>query len=280
MYAPPAADGPNRQHTCGTLPESRTWLAKMRPAPRRPGNSSTWSVMRAPAESTRYTTGSSCRSACSVSRTIFSTVRAPHEPAFTVESFAITHTGRPSMRPTPVTTPSAGRSPASALASSPSSTNESSSSSSASRSRTNSLFWRASFSAFLGEVALRAPGRCARRPLDRRGPSRRLTSYRRGRGPACSSALGSSRPTISCARRRARRAARRDRCRSRSPCRRSMCTRSSVTALPDAPGAYGTAAQPADRRVEARHAPLERRRRRSRARCRACCGSAGRRDRR
>ena len=53
MYAPPAADGPNRQHTCGTLPDSRTWLAKMRPAPRRPGNSSTWSVMRAPAESTR-----------------------------------------------------------------------------------------------------------------------------------------------------------------------------------------------------------------------------------
>ena len=37
MYAPPAADGPNRQHTCGTLPDSRTWLAKMRPAPRRPG---------------------------------------------------------------------------------------------------------------------------------------------------------------------------------------------------------------------------------------------------
>ena len=35
------ADGPNRQHTCGTLPESRTSLAKMRPAPRRPGNNST-----------------------------------------------------------------------------------------------------------------------------------------------------------------------------------------------------------------------------------------------
>ena len=58
MYAPPAADGPNRQHTCGTRPDSRTWLAKMRPAPRRPGNSSTWSVMRAPAESTSQTTGS------------------------------------------------------------------------------------------------------------------------------------------------------------------------------------------------------------------------------
>ena len=53
-----------------------------------------------------------------MSRTIFSTVRAPHEPAFTVESLAITHTGRPSTVPTPVTTPSAGRSPASALASS------------------------------------------------------------------------------------------------------------------------------------------------------------------
>ena len=34
-----------------------------------------------------------------MSRTIFSTVRAPHEPALTVESLAITHTGRPSMRP-------------------------------------------------------------------------------------------------------------------------------------------------------------------------------------
>ena len=81
----------------------------MRPAPRRPGNSSTWSVMRAPAESTSQTTGSSWRSACSVTRTIFSTVRAPHEPAFTVGSLAMTHTGRPSMRPMPVTTPSAGQ---------------------------------------------------------------------------------------------------------------------------------------------------------------------------
>jgi hypothetical protein len=26
MYAPPAADGPNRQQICGTFPESRTWL--------------------------------------------------------------------------------------------------------------------------------------------------------------------------------------------------------------------------------------------------------------
>ena len=53
---------------------------------------------------------------------------APHEPAFTVESLAITATGRPATVPSPVTTPSAGRSPASALASSPSSTNSSASS--------------------------------------------------------------------------------------------------------------------------------------------------------
>ena len=65
--------------------------------------------MRAPAESTSHTTGSSSRNAVSVSRTIFSTVRAPQEPALTVGSFAITQTGRPSISPTPVTTPSAGR---------------------------------------------------------------------------------------------------------------------------------------------------------------------------
>ena len=40
-------------------------------------------------------------SASSVSRTIFSTVRAPHEPAFTVGSLAMTQTGRPSTRPRP-----------------------------------------------------------------------------------------------------------------------------------------------------------------------------------
>ena len=40
---------------------------------------------------------------------IFSTVRAPQEPAFTVGSFATTSAGRPSTRPCPVTTPSAGR---------------------------------------------------------------------------------------------------------------------------------------------------------------------------
>ena len=68
--------------------------AKMRPAPLRPGNSCTWSVIRAPAESTSQNTGSSSESARSVSRMIFSTVRAPHDPAFTVGSFAM-HAHRP-----------------------------------------------------------------------------------------------------------------------------------------------------------------------------------------
>ncbi len=53
MYAPPAALGPNRTHTCGTTPESFTSVWKIFPAPRRPGNIITWSVIRAPAESTR-----------------------------------------------------------------------------------------------------------------------------------------------------------------------------------------------------------------------------------
>jgi hypothetical protein len=105
--------------------------------------------MRAPAESTSQNTGSSWRKAYSVSRTIFSTVRAPHDPAFTVGSLAITHTARPSTRPTPVITPSAGRSVATALASSPSSTNDSLSHNNPIRSRTNNLCWRASLSASL-----------------------------------------------------------------------------------------------------------------------------------
>ena len=72
-------------------------------------------------------------------RMIFSTVRAPHEPALTVESLAIRQTGRPSTRAAPVITPSAGSPSASAFAYSPSSTNEPSSTSRAMRSRANSL---------------------------------------------------------------------------------------------------------------------------------------------
>ena len=139
MYAPPAALGPNSAHTWGTEPLARTWFQKMCPAPRRPGNRSTWSVIRAPAESTRYTIGTPLSYARSMLRMIFSTVRAPHDPALTVESLAIRHTGRPSMRAVPVITPSAGSPSASTLAYRPSSTNVPSSTSRAIRSRANSL---------------------------------------------------------------------------------------------------------------------------------------------
>ena len=46
-------------------------------------------------------------------------MRLPHEPAFTVESLAITHAARPSIVPTPVTTPSAGSSASSTFAKAP-----------------------------------------------------------------------------------------------------------------------------------------------------------------
>ena len=56
---------------------------------------------------------------------IFSTVFGPHEPAFTVGSFAISATGRPPTVAMPVTTPSAPKPSCSQFASSASSTNES-----------------------------------------------------------------------------------------------------------------------------------------------------------
>src|SRR5438445_6500145 len=129
----------------------------MRPAPRRPGNMATWSVMRAPAESTRYTMGMSRVRASSMIRTIFSTVRAPHDPALTVASLAITATGRPWTSPTPVTTASAGRSPSRAAVSRPSSTKPSASSRSRrSRSRTKSFPCSASFWWYLAAPPARA----------------------------------------------------------------------------------------------------------------------------
>src|SRR3954466_15960634 len=54
---------------------------------------------------------------------IFSTVFGPHEPAFTVGSFAITQTGRPAIFAIPVTTPSAPKPSLSQFASSASSAN-------------------------------------------------------------------------------------------------------------------------------------------------------------
>src|SRR5277367_6205375 len=70
---------------------------------------------------------------------IFSTVRAPQEPALTVESLAISATGRPSTSAVPVITPSAGRPSARALAYRPSSVKLPSSTRPAIRARANSL---------------------------------------------------------------------------------------------------------------------------------------------
>src|SRR4051794_24770449 len=70
---------------------------------------------------------------------IFSTVFGPQEPAFTVGSFAITHTGRPATFAMPVTTPSAPKPSLSQFASNASSANEPGSTSRSIRSRTGSL---------------------------------------------------------------------------------------------------------------------------------------------
>ena len=77
--------------------------------------------------------------AFSMIRMIFSTVRAPHDPALTVESLAISATGLPSTVAVPVITPSAGRAGSSALAYRPSSARLPLSTSRAIRSRANSL---------------------------------------------------------------------------------------------------------------------------------------------
>ena len=98
-----------------------------------------------------------------MARTIFSTVRAPHDPAFTVGSLATTHTGRPVDRADAGDDPVGGqvvrrrrwpaerpprRSP--------------SSSRSASRSRTNSFPCRASLSASLCRLPPQRSGRAGR----------------------------------------------------------------------------------------------------------------------
>ena len=75
MYAPPAALGPKRQQIWGTLPDSATWLWKIRPASARKqvdlvGDPRT-------AGSMNQKIGNSSRSATSVIRMIFSTVRRP-----------------------------------------------------------------------------------------------------------------------------------------------------------------------------------------------------------
>ena len=240
MYAPPAADGPNRQHTCGTLPDSRTWLAKIRPAPRRPGNSSTWSVMRAPAESTRYTTGSSwLQRVLGEPHDLLDRARAPR--ARLHRRVVRHHAHRAAVDAADAGDDTVGREIAGERVGEQRVLDE----------RVvveeqrepvahEQLVLPRELLALLGEIALRARARCAR-------GSRSASVTRRtaaSRAPACSSALGSSRPTISCASARAVDAARRGRCPSRSPCRRACARDPRSPRCPTRPGAYGQPPSP------------------------------------
>src|SRR5205807_2381120 len=88
----------------------------------------------------------------------------------------------------------------------------------------------------LGQIALAGAVGVLGQALEVVGAVGAQDTYLLARGPACNSALGSSRPTISCASWAHASSA------SRSmpvsiPMSVHMCTRSSVTAFPDAPGA-------------------------------------------
>ena len=73
-----------------------------------PPSAATPSWMRAPPESLSPITGAPTFSAWSMILQIFIACAGPSEPPSTVKSCENTKTGRPSMRPCPVTTPSPG----------------------------------------------------------------------------------------------------------------------------------------------------------------------------
>ncbi len=109
MYAPPAALGPKRRHTCGIVPAHLHLVVEDAPRAAAAGEHldlvGDARARRVDQVEHRHAE----RDAVSLMRRIFSTVRSPHEPAFTVESLAMMATGRPATWPVPVTTPSAGR---------------------------------------------------------------------------------------------------------------------------------------------------------------------------
>src|SRR3972149_4662881 len=128
---------------CGTTPEVITLRKKISAYP---PSAVTPSWMRAPPESLSPITGMPLERARSMILTIFSACPSPSEPPSTVKSCENTATGRPSIVPWPVTTPSAGASILSRPNSRPrcvtkrsSSTNDPGSSRRSSRSRAVSL---------------------------------------------------------------------------------------------------------------------------------------------
>ena len=87
----------------GITPEACTLRRKI--SPYRP-RETTPSWMRAPAPSLMPRIGQPVRMARSMTLVIFSPYTSPREPPNTVKSWENTHTGRPSMVPYPVITPS------------------------------------------------------------------------------------------------------------------------------------------------------------------------------
>ena len=90
----------------------------------------------------------------------------------------------------------------------------------------------------------RLPSRARSVSSRTRSPSVTMRSRSAGSGRPRAGARSGARGRRSPARAARSRAARRGRCRYSMPMSSSMCTRSSVTALPDAPGAYGQPPRP------------------------------------
>src|SRR5213080_3367583 len=148
-YTAPPAHGPMTAAICGTTPEARVLRRKMSAYP---ASETTPSWIRAPPESLRPMIGTPVFMARSITLQILRAYASESEPPNTVKSCAKTNTGRPWMRPDPVTTPSPGIR-CSAMSKScvwwttkrSTSRNESGSSSSSSRSRAvflPALCWR------------------------------------------------------------------------------------------------------------------------------------------
>ena len=99
------AVGPSTAAIVGAVPESRAtsmkWCIGARPSP-------IYSSVRAPAPSNSQTSATRSRRASSIIRCFFAKFTRPSEPPSTVKSSATTPAMRPSIRPKPVTTPSAG----------------------------------------------------------------------------------------------------------------------------------------------------------------------------
>mmetsp|Transcript_19008 Transcript_19008/g.46679 ORF Transcript_19008/g.46679 Transcript_19008/m.46679 type:complete len:238 (+) Transcript_19008:274-987(+) len=104
-YTAPPAHGPMTREIWGTAPEARTlrWKTSAYPA-----RESTPSWILAPPESLRPMTGMPIVTALSMILQIFSAWVSESEPPNTVKSWLNTNTGRPLIRPDPVTTPSPG----------------------------------------------------------------------------------------------------------------------------------------------------------------------------